>query len=506
MSSRLSSSVLSGVAWLTIGRIASFFAQLMITIILVRLLLPEDFGIFAIAMAIVGIGDTITNSGFGEALIEKQDASETDIQSVFWLTVLIAITILVCLNLIAPLLASYYDLSDLEIVVRFLSIPFLLGAIKSVPHILLLKSLKVQSITIITLGAKFIYAIVTILLALAGYGIWSLVVGVIFHSSFEVISIFIICKWRPRLVLSFQSIRSLSGFTFGFFAFKLISNVSRNLDTFILGNTLGATALGLYNRAYGIMVLPASSVGNLLTQVMFPALSLLKGDSERTRRAYLRSVRLLIFIIAPVMLGIVAVADPLVKVVFGEQWVGMTIALQILAPVGITQSLVGTTYWIFMSQGHTVRMLRWELFNLFGVVLALFVGITIGNIEAVAGAYLVVNVILLFVSIKIAGDLIDLQVSKFVSQLGSTILVSGIMCLFVMWLVHFPLTSLLSWQKLALGVSVGIISYSSMMLLQRTSPAYEFVRIIIEKLLLIRVDNSNKSPKHNNENLYSGDI
>jgi PST family polysaccharide transporter len=173
------------------------------------------------------------------------------------------------------------------------------------------------------------------------------------------ILLFFFARWRPRLQWSWKAFRELSRYGAGLTGFNIINYWGRSIDKLLVGNSLGASPLGLYSRAYALMLLPLSQAANILIPVMFPAMTAFQNDKARVRRVFLQVISVLTFIAFPLMLGLIAVAEPFVVAFFGLQWAPAVPLIQILAVVGMTQTLCNPVGLIYTSQGRTDWMFWW---------------------------------------------------------------------------------------------------------------------------------------------------
>lgn len=447
-----------------------------------RLLLPEDYGVYSIAAAVTTFGGIVINAGFGEALIHKTDITQEDTFSVFWLTMLLAGFFVSIINFIAKPVAAFYDVSNLEWVLRTLSISFMIAPLSSVPNMLLLKALRMNTVAIIQIVSQITSTLIMIILAFAGSGVWSLVIGSVVNTLIRTVLLLHTTGWYPTLQFNLKAIRDLLGFTLSFLGFRFASYLARNIDSFVLGRVFNTVDLGLYNRAYGLMMFPTSNLANSLTQVMFPALATIKDDKERVKNAYLHTLRLIVFLISPMMFGLVVLAEPLVMTIYGENWHGMISILQLLAPIGVIQSIVSTTYWIYLSQGKTGRMLGLELFNLGGTLGALLIGIFLGSIEAVAFGYLVVNIILFYPSMLISGRLINLRFHELIRHLWMFFFYTMLMS--IVLIIVLKITDWAHWQRALFGTLLGTGIYFGISFVMKDTTAKEFLSIVHRRLLL----------------------
>src|SRR5690606_5311141 len=235
----------------------------------------------------------------------------------------------------------------------------------------------------------------------------------------------------PGLQFSVSAVRELLGYSSSLVGFGFVNYWARNADNLLIGKYLGSAALGVYSRAYSLMLLPISEVISVLGSVMFPALSSIQQDRARVKRIYLRAMPMIALIAFPMMLGLVAVAEPFVLTLFGERWIGVAPLLRTLCFVGVIQSMCSPTGWIYTSQGRTDRMFWWGIGGSGTLIVGIVVGVLQGTVQAVALCYFLANVVICYPCIAIAGRLIDLRFAEVARSVSGPLLCAMAMAVLV---------------------------------------------------------------------------
>ena len=238
------------------------------------------------------------------------------------------------------------------------------------------------------MSATVISGVVAITAALMGLGVWSLVVQALTLSSTRAVLLWIASDWRPRWILDRRAIRDLWGFSSNLAGFNALNYWVRNADNFLVGKFVGPAGLGIYGRAYNLMLMPLAQISWVLSRVMFPVLSRMQSDTARVKQGYLRAIGVIGLVTFPIVTGLFAVAEPFVLTVFGPRWESMVPIVQILCLAGLSQSVGTTTGWIYQSQGRTDWMFRWGLASSAVTLVAFGIGILWG-VTGVATAYAV---------------------------------------------------------------------------------------------------------------------
>lgn len=473
----LRSRTVAGLGWSGASQLLRQAINFGIGVLLARLLTPDDFGLLGMVMVFTGFVQVFTELGLGSAIIQKPDLEEKHRSTVFWVNLLAGLLLTLLVAALAPLLASFYSepaLVDITIVIAF---NFLLGSIGIVQRALLRKEMNFRRLFLVDVAAAIVAGAIAIVMALTGYGVWSLVARLLMSTIVSGVMLWALTQWKPKPLFDFGGLKELLGFSSNLLGFSAINYWIRNFDNLLVGRVIGPSALGIYTRAYGLMLLPLNQVSSVVSQVMFPALSSIQDDFARIRRVYLRANRSIALITFPLMVGLFVVADSFILAVYGEQWAEVIPILRVFCLVGLMQSVGTTVGWIYTSQGRTDLMFRWGLLS--GIVrgLAFLIGIRWG-VFGVAVAYAASGILLWYPSWAIPGRLVNLSVSAIVTSLSGIFIVASAMG-FVVALAGWLTPS--SWPaviKLTVQVTLGVIIYLGLLHLLRIQ-AYQDVRSLL---------------------------
>lgn len=459
VSDSLTARTAGAVGWTAAARIIQQVFQLGISILLMRLLGPDAFGLIAMVAVFTGFMRVFSDFGFASALVQSREVTEAHRSGVFWFTVLVGLALTLLVAAISPLVAAFYGDPLLRPITAAVGLTFILSAPAGVPTALLQKALRFKQIASVQVAATIVSSAAAIALALGGAGVWSLVAQSVVGAAAGSFLVFLVSDWRPRWKLDFRSLNDLLRYGAGLTGFNVLNYWSRSADNLLVGKFLGATALGIYSRAYSLMVLPLTQVVAVLQPVLFPALAEIQHDPQRVRGAYLRANRLITFITFPTMFGLFAVANPFVTALLGSAWTGVIPLIQILAMAGLLNTVANPTGWLFQSQGRTDWMFRWSLFASSVRVLGFCIGIWIGTVEAVAWSYTIGGVFLTPLVVALAGRLVDLSLPQVVVATGGNFLRSGLMAAVVSALSFSVPQGIDGVPRLILLVAAGVLTY-----------------------------------------------
>lgn len=362
---------------------AQFLIQSVSTVVLARLLTPADFGLVAMVSAITGLGQAFADLGLSEATIQRKDITHDQITALFWINAAIGLGLTIVTAGLAPVLASFYREPRLVAITLVMSLTFLIGGFRVQADALLKRQMRFSSLAVRDVATYVFSVALAIILALRGYGYWVLVALPLSLNGTRVILSWLMIKWRPGLPRRGANVRSMVTFGGNVAASYFMTNINRSADSVLIGWHLGAAPLGLYSRAYNLLMLPVRQLSIPATSVAVPAFSRLQNDPERFARYYLRAANLMMWISAPVFAFLFVAAEPVIALALGNQWRGSAPVFKILVFSALGQLLFDSIIWLFVSRGQSGRMLRLLFVISPIIVLSFAVGLPFG-IDGVA--------------------------------------------------------------------------------------------------------------------------
>ena len=303
--------------------------QFIVQIVLARLLSPEEYGMIAIVLVFILLANVFVESGFSTALIQKKNADELDFSSVLYLSLVIATILYIVIFFTAPFVARFYELPILVQVLRVLSITLFVGAFNSIQNAFVARHMLFKKLFVSSLGAVTISGVVGIIAAYNGLGVWALVLQQLTNQLAVAIILWFTINWRPSLLFSFDRINTLFAYGSRLLASSLIDTLYRNLRTLMVGRMFTSSVLGFYNRGEQFPQLIVSNINGSIQSVMLPALSAHQEDKIRVKEMMRRTIITSSFLIFPMMMGMAAVAEALVRIVLTDKWLPAVPFLQI---------------------------------------------------------------------------------------------------------------------------------------------------------------------------------
>lgn len=360
--------------------------QVASTIVLARLLPPSDFGLVAMVMALTGLAALFSDLGLSMATVQRRNITPAQVNALFWINVAIGVVIAAVVVAFAPLIAWFYTEPRLVEITFALAFPFLLGGAAAQHKALIQRQMRFRALVTIDLAALIGGICAAIALAVAGAGYWALVANSIATSILSLALVWIFSGWRPGLPARAGGVRSMIAFGANLTGFNLVNYFARNLDNILIGWWWGASALGLYSRAYRLLTLPIQQINAPMAQVMVPGLSRIQSDGERWRQGYCRAITAMMLATAPISTFSFVFADPIIPLLLGSQWAGAVPIFRNLAIAGVAQSLFNSMGWIYISRGRSDRMFKWGIFGSTIFSLSFIAGLPYGP-SGVALAY-----------------------------------------------------------------------------------------------------------------------
>lgn len=319
-----------GVMWSSIDRFSSQGIQFLFSILIARLLQPSDYGVVAMLNIFLAVSQAFVDSGFGAALIRKQDRTETDFSTVFYFNIAVGLFFYAVLWAAAPAIAAFYDIPLLTDVTRVVALSFVFSAFSGVQRARLSIAIDFKTGAKISVITVTLTGVAGLWMAYSGFGVWALAIQQAFTALLRTVLLWAYVRWKPMLVFSWKSFREMFSFGSKLLASALLDTIYCNLYTLVIGKAFSPQALGLYSRAGSFVQFPSSNLTGVLQNVTFPVLSSIQNEPERLADAYRRLLCLSAFIVFPLMVGMAAVADPLVRIVLTDKWSGAIYLLQIL--------------------------------------------------------------------------------------------------------------------------------------------------------------------------------
>ncbi len=448
----------TGISWSALSQLGREGLGLLTTLVLARLLSPDEFGLLGMVMVFIGFITIFQNLGLGASIIQDQKITQNQLSGIFWLNLGFSILITILVLVTAPFVSGFYNEPSITSIMMVLALNFPLGALAMIPGVMLTKRMEFKKLAIIQNIAIAVGNIVGITMAFMGFGVWALVWQRIIRTLILTLLQWIMVPWSPNWTLSYQKIKKQLSFGIYLQAGSLLNYGTRNVDDLLIGKIIGASSLGVYQMAYRLMLWPLEKVSRVVGNVMFPVLSTIQGEKARVKRVFLRTTRSIAFITFPMVLGVWVIAPSVVYTLLGENWTGVIPIFQILCILGLPQSIGTNTGWIFLSQGRTDIRLKLQIAASALIITSFIIGINWG-VMGVVVCYAIASLLFMPIQFQVAGKLINMTFLDVVSATSGVFLCAIIMAVFVLGLgqvlpPHWP-----HWMYLLTQVPFGVVVY-----------------------------------------------
>lgn len=455
----LRAKTINALAWSFIDKVAGQICQFVIGIILARLIEPAEFGLIAMLSIFMSIAGSFVDSGFGSALIQKQDATQTDYSTVFYFNLIAATAGACILWLGAPAIASFYNEPRLDIITKVLSCGLILASPGLVHAALVAKRLDFKRQAVINLGASVSSGTIGVICAFHDLGVWSLIVQAVSHSAIRCTLLWLFVRWRPSLLFSFRQLKEMFGFGSSLLASALLFKSVDGLYFVAIGKIFSARDLGFYSRARSLEQLPSGGVSSIVAQVTFPVFSTVQHDADRLKRGLKKALTTLVLLNFPMMIGLAITADSVVVLLLTERWLPCVPYLQLLCIVGLLYPLHVINLNALVAQGRSDLFFRLEILKAVLVLSNVTIGWRFG-IQGLIWGQLLVSLLAYYVNSYYTGALIGYPIVEQIRDLFPYLVAAVAMGLAVYPLSWLPVESHLS--LLFLQVSAGLVIYGTM--------------------------------------------
>lgn len=471
MPESLKNKTVKGVGWSFVDNIANSGITFLVGLVLARLLTPAEYGIMAMITIFIAISTSIVDSGFSNALIRKQDAGRVDYSTVFFFNLGVSAVLYAVLYVGAPRIAAFFKEPLLEDVMRVIGWVLIINALAIIPRTLFVKAVNFKTQTKVSLIASLSSGTVGIGMALGGMGVWSLVGQQLSRQLMNTVFLWVYGKWRPSLEFSVRSFRELFGFGSKLLLSGLLSTVFQEIYALVIGRFYTSAQLGQYTRAQQFNTIFSSNLTAVVQRVSYPVLSCIQDEPARLKEAYRRVIKVTMLVTFACMLGLAAVAKPLIVLLIGEKWLPAVSLLQIICFSGMFYPLHAINLNVLQVKGRSDLFLRLEIIKKFLAIGPLLLGIFF-SIKSMLLGSVFNSVIAYFLNSYYSADLLRYSTMEQVKDVLPTFFVSLLVSA-VMWslsLTALPYPLLLSLQC-TVGLTLAILIYERLRL-----PEYMEVR------------------------------
>jgi O-antigen/teichoic acid export membrane protein len=455
----LGDKMFNGLAWSAIEKLAIQIIQFVIGIVLANLLTPDEYGIIGVLLVFIAISKVFIDSGFTQALIQKQNRSEKDISSVFYVNIGISIACYALLFVFAQTIANYYENNELASLLKFLALSLIINAIFTVPATLLTIDLNFKVLTKVTLVATIISGILAIYFAYVGYGVWALVWQAIIRAIIVSVIVWFFIKWRPKLIFSWQSIRQLFKFGSNLLASSLLNTVVNNFYALFIAKLISTQDLGYYTRGTQFADVIFSFVNTSMNRVLLPGLSTIQDNLIKLVSHTRKIIRSVSVIVVPIFFFLTVMAKPIIQLLLPDIWLPAVPIMQFLCIARLITIISGINVNILTVLGKTNLMLRQQYIKIIVRITIFLITVQYG-IYYIALGELISTIIHFFINTHYPGKIMNYGALSQIKDM-SKILLAGTIMVIPIWVISNYITN--NYILITVAVLIAISIYFLML-------------------------------------------
>lgn len=456
----LKKEAIKGAKWTSYSTAVSTTFQFFQLAILARFLPPDDFGVIAIIMVILGFAQIYADAGVSNAIIYHQNTTKEQLSSLYWLNIFSGFFVFLLLFLSEPVIYIIFKQPKVSEVLPLISIIFIIIPMGQQFQVLLQKELEFKSLSIIEMISISLGTSVVIVSSFMNQGIYSVIWGQLITTFTKTILLIFLGwkRWTPTLHFKKYDLQGYLGFGLYQMGEKSINYLNSRFDQIIIGALLGVQALGYYNLAFNLAIQPVSKINPIITRVAFPIFSKIKNDNEKLKNGYLLVLKIIAFINFPLLFGLAVAAPLLVPLLFGDKWSNSVPLVQILSFVALFRAQGNPVGSLLLAKGRADWGFKWNVFLMISLIPSVAIGLKLGGVNGVAWSLLILQIIYSVLNyLLLIKPLINPTVKEYSSTLIPSFILSFIMAAII---IFMPLlinqTTIIT---IVMEISLGIIIY-----------------------------------------------
>lgn len=466
-----------GFIWNTVERLVTNGIQFILTVILARLLSPDDYGIIAMPAIFLAIAQVFIDSGFANALIRKPDLNEQDLSTAFYFNVLVGIGSYLILFFSSPLIADFFNTPILSKLLKVTALVVFLNSLGIVQQAVLTKKMDFKSQAVISAISTFVSGAIGVWMAYNGYGVWALVFQQVSAALLRVAMLWIYGRWKPLWIWSRESFGYLWNFGSKVIIIGLLDTIFNNVYAFVIGKKYNAKDLGNYTRAQQFADLPINNINSIVQKVTLPLLSEIQDDNTRLSSIYLKLIEMSSLLVVPLMFGLAAMANPLIISLLGKEWEGCVLLFQILCIARLWTPFNAINVNLLQVKGRTDLLLKLEIAK--KVVITIILGLTFyRGVVFLVGGFAVCTFIAFMINTFYTKRLIGVSLWKQLQAILPAIMISIVMMLAILF-VNMMLINI--YIMLVIDILLCVILYSMLVYLFRREALKEVISLLIKR-------------------------
>lgn len=459
MAESIKDKTVKGIGWSFVDNVASSGITFLVGLILARLLTPAEYGIMAMIAIFIAVSNSIIDSGFSNALVRKINIQRIDYNTVFFFNLVVSLVMYLLLYIASPAISAFFKEPVLIEIVRVIGWVLVINALAIIPRTIFVRNVDFKTQTKVSLISSITSGIIGIGMALSGFGVWSLVGQQLSRQLLNTVFLWIYCNWRPVFEFSKDSFKELFGFGSKLLLSGLLDTIYKNIYYIIIGRFYTSAQLGQYTRAEQFNMIFSSNLTSVVQRVSYPVLSSIQKDPERLREAYRKVIKSTMLITFACMLGLAAVAKPLILILIGDKWLPAVYLLQIICFSGMLYPLHAINLNILQVKGRSDLFLKLEIIKKIIAIGPIAIGILYGIEYMLLGSVLT-SFIAYFLNSYYSANLINYPTLEQIKDILPTFLISLGTALLMWCLTFLDLSEFILLPiQIILGLVVAFILY-----------------------------------------------
>lgn len=450
--------VVTNFLWRFMERIGSQGLTFVMSIVLARLLDPSVYGTIALVTVFTTIMQVFIDSGLGTALVQKKDADDVDFSTVFYFNLVMCSILYIGMFLAAPLIAAFYELPELTPIVRVISLTLLVSGVRNVQQSYVSKHMIFKRFFYATLGGTIGAAVLGIVMALAGFGVWALVAQKLFNDVIGTLILWVTVKWRPKAAFSFQRFKSLFSYGWKLLLSNLLETVYQDLRQLIIGKMYTTEDLAFYNKGHQFPRVIVTNINSSIDSVLFPAMSSQQDDKTRVKAMTRRAIKTSTYIMMPLMMGLAMCAEPIIRILLTEKWLPSVFYMRIFCFTMAFYPIHTANLNAIKAMGRSDLFLRLEVLKKIVGMIALLISMWI-SVEAMAYSLLSTTILSQIINSFPNKKLLDYSYLQQIKDMVPQILLSVFMGVVVYIVTFLPISPYL---VLLIQIPLGIVVYAGL--------------------------------------------
>lgn len=368
----------NGIIWTFIDMFINKGAFFLTTLYLARIIGPEEFGLIGMIALFISIGNTLIESGMSTSLLRTRDLSNEDYSTVFITNILVSVFIYILLFAASPYIAHFYRQPSLSSFLRVYSLGFILYSLRSIHNVKLIRELQFKKITYLSLPGNIFSVIISLYVAKNGYGIWSMAILFLINQIITTILFWVLITWSPSLDFNFMKFKYHFKFGYKLVLSALLNTLFENINNILIGKFYNIQLLGFYDRAYALNNYPASLLSGIVMKVSMPAFAIIKEDRETLKNVYTKTIQIAFLISASSYAVAAYLAEPIIKLILGIEWLNAIPIFQILAISFALYPIHSLNINLLSLYGRSDLFLKLEVIKKITLVILVIIGFKYG--------------------------------------------------------------------------------------------------------------------------------